>query len=236
MATSVLLRLCHRSEDPLVLYQCLLLGAPTAAQVTAVSATRKDSLDLFGLKSGADFVVDRGVQGHFDDTAATVAIVFGAEGAEYPDAALLFRLGIPVMPVVSATTRVEVELPPPLRPLQVLVSDPADLSLRRAASAALQCLRRMGSRFARAQLTLANRAPCVQDCSARVVLSISKRLALIGSERRSRCRWPPWVPGANVPATPAPPAHSRSSQARLRPRTFPQTPRSPSTVALSALH
>jgi len=122
------------------LYQCLLLGAPTSEQVTLFSTTFNECLGLFELKPGHDFTIDCGVQAHYSQVTATVAVFFGAEGAEFPESALLTRLGVPVVPVVSSAAHVGVELPPSLRNINALIADPADTMLRRVASAALQCL------------------------------------------------------------------------------------------------
>lgn len=124
----------------MALYQCLLLGAPTSEQVTLFSTTFNECLGLFELKPGHDFTIDCGVQAHFSQVTATVAVFFGAEGAEFPESALLTRLGVPVVPVVSSAAHVGVELPPSLRNINALIADPADTMLRRVASAALQCL------------------------------------------------------------------------------------------------
>lgn len=124
----------------MALYQCLLLGTPTPEQAASLSATFDECLGLFGLHLGHDYTIDRGIQAHFSEVTATVAVFFGADGAEYPEAAVLTRLGVPVVPVVSAAARVNIELPASLRNINALISDPADVSLRRIASAALQCL------------------------------------------------------------------------------------------------
>ncbi|HNQ03782.1 MAG TPA: toll/interleukin-1 receptor domain-containing protein [Thiobacillaceae bacterium] len=124
----------------MALYQCLLLGAPTSEQVTLFSTTFNECLGLFELKPGHDFTIDCGVQAHYSQVTATVAVFFGAEGAEFPESALLTRLGVPVVPVVSSAAHVGVELPPSLRNINALIADPADTMLRRVASAALQCL------------------------------------------------------------------------------------------------
>lgn len=122
------------------LYQCLLLGAPTPEQAASFSATFDECLDLFGLQPDRDYTVDYGIQAHFSEVTATVAVFFGAEGADYPEADVLTRLGVPVVPVVSSAARVGAELPASLRNINALISDPADTALRRVASAALQCL------------------------------------------------------------------------------------------------
>jgi hypothetical protein len=104
------------------------------------STTFNECLGLFELKPGHDFTIDCGVQAHYSQVTATVAVFFGAEGAEFPESALLTRLGVPVVPVVSSAAHVGVELPPSLRNINALIADPADTMLRRVASAALQCL------------------------------------------------------------------------------------------------
>lgn len=123
-----------------MLYQCLLLGAPTPEQAATFTATFDECLGLFGLQSGRDYAVDRGILPHFSEVTATVAVFFGAEGAECPEAAVLTRLGVPVVPVVSAAARVSIELPTSLRNINALISDPSDAGLRQVTSAALQCL------------------------------------------------------------------------------------------------
>lgn len=122
------------------LYQCLILGAPTLAQTEAFSATFDECLGLFGLQRGRDYTIDQGIQAHFSEVAATVAVFFGAVGSEYPEAPAITRLGTPVVPVVSMAAQVAAELPPALRNINALISEPTDTSLRRVVGAALQCL------------------------------------------------------------------------------------------------
>lgn len=124
----------------MALYQCLLLGAPSADQTAAFVATFDECLALFGLQRGRDYTVDRGITADFSDTTATVAVFFGAEDAEYPEAARLTKLGVPVVPVVSAAARVSAELPAELRNINAMFHDAADTHLRRVVTAALQCL------------------------------------------------------------------------------------------------
>lgn len=122
------------------LYQCLILGAPTAAQIATFSSTLDECLGLFGLERGRDYTIDHGIQAHFSNVTASVAIFFGAVGSAYPEAPTMTRLGIPVVPLVSTAARVAAELPPDLRKINALISDPADTALRRVVGAALQCL------------------------------------------------------------------------------------------------
>lgn len=124
----------------MALYQCLLLGAPTAAQAVAFCTTFDECLGLFGLQRGRDYSIDRGITATFSDTTATVAVFFGAAGANYPEAIRLTRLGVPVVPVVTAAVRVGAELPEVLRSINALIHDPADTASRRIVTAALQCL------------------------------------------------------------------------------------------------
>lgn len=122
------------------LYQCLILGAPTPAQIETFSATFDECLGLFGLQRGRDYTIDQGIGAHFSDVTATVGVFFGAVGSTYPEAPTMTRLGTPVVPVVSVAAQVAAELPPDLRNINALISDPTDTSLRRVVSAALQCL------------------------------------------------------------------------------------------------
>ncbi|MCA6218558.1 toll/interleukin-1 receptor domain-containing protein [Ideonella sp. B7] len=124
----------------MALYQCLLLGAPSTDQTAAFVATFDECLALFGLQRGRDYTVDRGITDDFSDTTATVAVFFGAEGAVYPEAARLTKLGVPVVPMVSAAARVSAELPAELRSINAMFHDAADTHLRRVVTAALQCL------------------------------------------------------------------------------------------------
>lgn len=122
------------------LYQCLILGAPTLAQIATLSSTFDECLGLFGLQRERDYTIDHGIQAHFSDVTASVAVFFGAAGSTYPEAPKMTRLGVPVVPVVSTVAQVAAELPPDLRNINALISDPADTALRRVVSAALQCL------------------------------------------------------------------------------------------------
>lgn len=124
----------------MTLYQCLLLGAPTDAQVNAFSKTFDDCLVLFGLTRDRDYTISRGIATDFSDTTATVAVFFGAEGAMCPEMPKLSRLGVPIVPVVSAAARVSSELPAELRSINAMFHEPADASQRRVVTAALQCL------------------------------------------------------------------------------------------------
>lgn len=122
------------------LYQVLILGAPTPAQIAMFSSTLGECFGLFGLELGRDYTIDHGIPADFSDVTATVAVFFGAVGSAYPEAPKMTRLGVPVVPVVSAAEQVAVELPPDLRAINALISDPADTALRRVVGAALQCL------------------------------------------------------------------------------------------------
>lgn len=124
----------------MALYQCLLLGSPIEHQAAAFSSTFDECLSLFGLQRDRDYTIDRSISAHFSEVTATVAVFFGAEGAAYPEAAQLTRLGVPVVPVVTAAARVSAELPESLRSINALFVDPNDTALRRVVSAALQCL------------------------------------------------------------------------------------------------
>lgn len=124
----------------MALYQCLLVGAPTDGQAAAFSTTFDDCLALFGLQRSLDYTIDLGITADFSDTTATVAVFFGADSAQYPEATRLTRLGVPVVPMVSAAARVNAELPAALRSINALIHDPADTALRRVVTAALQCL------------------------------------------------------------------------------------------------
>lgn len=121
-------------------YQCLILGAPTPEQSAEFSTTFDECLGLFGLQRGRDYTVDRGIQPHFSDVTATVAVYFGGVGSTYPEAHLMARLGVPVVPVVSAAAKVSAELPQELRNINALISLPADTAQRRVVGVALQCL------------------------------------------------------------------------------------------------
>ncbi len=124
----------------MALYQCLLLGAPSEDQAAAFTATFDECLGQFGLQRGRDYSVSGGITVDFSDTTATVAVFFGADGAEYPEAAQLIRLGVPVVPIVNSAARVNAELPVALRNINAMFHDAADTHMRRVVTAALQCL------------------------------------------------------------------------------------------------
>ncbi len=124
----------------MALYQCLLLGLPTDLQTSAFSATFDECLGFFGLLRGRDYTIERSITVDFSETTATVAVFFGAEGAGYPEAARLTKLGVPVVPIVSAAACVGAELPAELRSINAMLRDPADTGLRKVVTAALQCL------------------------------------------------------------------------------------------------
>lgn len=124
----------------MALYQCLLLGAPSDTQIASFLATFNECLDLFGLVQGRDYTIYRSITADFSDTTATVAVFFGGDAADCPEAPLLSKLGVPVIPIVSSAARVSAELPPDLRAINAMFHDSADVGLRRLVTAALQCL------------------------------------------------------------------------------------------------
>ncbi len=124
----------------MALYQFLILGLPKPEQAAAIEATLADCLSQFQLNRGRDYSVDQGIPPHFSEDDAAVAIFFGGPGAQFAEGPQLNRLGIPVVPMVSSVSEVATQLPNSLRHINALTLDPADLSLRRVANVALQCV------------------------------------------------------------------------------------------------
>lgn len=124
----------------MALYQCLLLGSPTEPQINAFSETFDDCLRLFGLQRGPDYTICRSITTEFSETTATVAVFFGADDVQFPEAFRLSKLGVPIVPIVSSATRARAELPVELRSTNAMFHDASDAGLRRVVTAALQCL------------------------------------------------------------------------------------------------
>jgi hypothetical protein len=123
-----------------LLYQSLLLGSPSDQQVRDFSSTFSTCLEVFGLQRDRDYTISCGIPADFVDTAATVAVFFGAEGARCPEISTLLKLAVPIVPVVSCAARVSTELPPELRSINAMFLNSADVFTQRIVSAALQCL------------------------------------------------------------------------------------------------
>jgi hypothetical protein len=122
------------------LYQCLLFGAPTPDQRKNFASSFSRSMSEFGLNTPGHFSVVDGISDDFVETVPTVAVFFGAETVAFPEHALLMRLNIPVIPLVSSLNRVAAELPQCLRSINALAIDALDPDLVKPVGVALQCL------------------------------------------------------------------------------------------------
>lgn len=122
------------------LYQCLVFGAPSDVQYTALKATLASAVSDFALTLGVEVTLSKGFGTSFSETAATVAVFFGDAGAkldEYPE---LLRHGIPIVPLVTSIKRVGDELPDCLKPINALPLAASDPDLVKPTVVALQCL------------------------------------------------------------------------------------------------
>lgn len=122
------------------LYQCLLFGAPTPDQSKNFALSFSRAMTEFGLNTPEHFSVFDGISRDFKETVPTVAVFFGAETVAFPEHALLMRLNIPVIPLVSSLNRVAAELPECLRSINALTIDARDADLVEPVGVALQCL------------------------------------------------------------------------------------------------
>lgn len=125
---------------PPTLYQCLVFGAPTAEQVSALKRTISKAIADFGLKPDEHFSISEGYGHGFLETVPTVAVFFGGVGVALPEHQNLIRLNIPIVPLVSDLTKVSDELPACLRPLNALALVRDDVDLVRPSGQALECL------------------------------------------------------------------------------------------------
>lgn len=125
---------------PSPLYQCLVFGAPTPEQVTALTRSISKAMTDFGLKPDEHFSISEGYGHDFSETVPTVAVFFGCVDATLPEHKNLVRLSIPIVPLVSDLAKVTIELPDCLRQLNALALIREDTELVRPSTLALQCL------------------------------------------------------------------------------------------------
>lgn len=122
------------------LYQVLLLGQPTPAQSAAFRQSLQAHVEAFGMHLDEEVVLACEMGEDFDPTVTTAGVFFGAAGSHLPEHAELVRLGIPVVPLVTAFSQVSNELPACLRPINAMALQSADNALVRPTTAVLQCL------------------------------------------------------------------------------------------------
>lgn len=122
------------------LYQCLIFGQPSAAQVNAVERTITEAMAGFGLQAGVHFGISTGITEKFVETIPTVALFFGGAAPSLPEQPQLMRLSVPIVPIVSDLRNVSAELPTCLHPLNAVVASLEDTELVGVAAVALQCL------------------------------------------------------------------------------------------------
>lgn len=122
-----------------VLYELAVLGVPTDTQVEALEAVLAPAVSAFGLHLGEEVAWSiRPV--NFDPKLrnSAAAAFFGGAGAIGMDVAPLLKRALPILPIASAISNVQAELPEALRPINCLdycVSGP-----QRVATALLECV------------------------------------------------------------------------------------------------
>lgn len=121
------------------LYQLIVLGKPSQAQLSELETFISKSVELFNLKLGSeiewqvcnpDFIPNNRI--------SSAAVFFGHEAAPTDNVTALLDLGVPILPVTSDTSRVAVEIPAILRSLNCLAFNTGGAN--RVATALLECV------------------------------------------------------------------------------------------------
>jgi hypothetical protein len=124
---------------PQVLYELAVLGSPSDEQVSALRDTLRRAVALFGLELDQEVVLQIQPPEFIPkQRIPSAAVYFGAPNA--PQANLLFLLerAIPILPVISETSRVSIEIPEILRRLNCITY--RDGGAQRIASVMLECV------------------------------------------------------------------------------------------------
>ena len=103
------------------LYQLAILGAPSAAQISELENIVSQAVSMFNLRLGHEVgwdVCPKSFEPHQQRSAA--AVFFGGENAPLANVAKLLERGIPLLPVASDVSRVNVEIPAMMQPLNCL--------------------------------------------------------------------------------------------------------------------
>jgi hypothetical protein len=122
-----------------ILYEFAVLGAPSDAQLDELRAIVEQAIEPFGLRIGHEVLwLDRPAIFNPAQHHASVAVFFGGNGAPEGNANELMHRGVPVIPIVSNLSRVKLEIPTILQPLNCL--DYRKGGAQRVAMALLECV------------------------------------------------------------------------------------------------
>jgi len=122
-----------------VLYELAVLGSPSNEVVGELEQCIADAVAPFGLSLGDEIAWSvRPKTFNPAQTKSAAAIFFGAVGAPLANMESLLRRGVPILPVVSNTTKVHDEIPTELRALNCLAYNTA--GAQRTVTALLECV------------------------------------------------------------------------------------------------
>jgi len=120
------------------LYELAVLGAPSGTQVKGLEDFVSNAVQLFGLRLGHEIAWRvRPTAFNPAQQRAAAAVFFGGKKAPLANLEELLRRGIPIVPVVSDSSKVHEEIPKVLRPLNCLAYNTA--GSERTATALLEC-------------------------------------------------------------------------------------------------
>lgn len=122
-----------------LLYELVVLGAPSAQQVSELKGLISDAISLFGMSLGKEVVFNEKPNNFTPkEQVPTAAVFFGGQNASTDSLLVLLNKNIPVLPVVSNLTKVSQEIPEILRPFNCL--DYGAHGMQRVATASLECV------------------------------------------------------------------------------------------------
>ncbi|HII1806666.1 TIR domain-containing protein [Escherichia coli] len=120
------------------LYELLVLGSPSQAQLADIEDIIERSVGMFNLHLRKEIGWIVCPNSYTPKTqVSTAAIFFGGDNHDVTILANLMSRGVPILPVVSENTKIETEIPAILRPLNCLVYT---VGPQRIASALLECV------------------------------------------------------------------------------------------------
>lgn len=121
------------------LYEIAILGSPSEKQINAVKEQLVSGIEPFGLTLGKDvrWLVCSSEFKPAYNIPSCVAF-FGGEGVSVNGVASIMQRGTPIVPVVSALSRVSLEIPEILQPLNCLPYE--ENGAQRIATALLECV------------------------------------------------------------------------------------------------
>jgi hypothetical protein len=121
------------------LYELVVLGAPSDAQIAELKAVVSAAVGGFGLTLGREVAwLVKPDTFSPEQQRSTAAIFIGAEGAPTDHVDLLLRAGIPILPVFTGPSGVSRDIPPALRHLNCLAYTAG--GAQRVATALLECV------------------------------------------------------------------------------------------------